>query len=116
MSKKTNKQSNKQSKNQTTKVTMKAVVSVPTVKSSSANLAKVTNQTAFLERYLRGTGRTLSVAQARANFGIQNLSARMSELRRAGLRVVAAANTSGRVAYSVSSRSANGSRARVFDL
>ena len=35
-----------------------------------ANLNKIKNQKAFLEGYLRGTGRTLSVAQAVANYGI----------------------------------------------
>lgn len=86
------------------------------VKKPAANLMKVTNQTAFLEKYLRGTGRTLSEAQARANYGISNLSARMSELRQAGLKVLAAPNTTGKVAYSVSARSVNGSRARVFNV
>jgi hypothetical protein len=84
------------------------------IQKSSANLVKITNQTAFLERYLRGTGRTLSEAQAMANYGIKNLSARMSELRQAGLKVLAAPNSTGKVAYSVSARSNTGSRARVF--
>lgn len=85
-----------------------------TKKKVTANLVKVSNQTAFLERYLRGTGRTLSEAQASANYGIKNLSARMSELRQAGLKVVAAPNSTGKVAYSVSARNSKGSRARTF--
>ena len=79
-----------------------------------ANLAKVTNQVSFLEKYLRGTGRTLSAAQARANYGIGNLAARMSEFRQAGLKVLAAPNTTGKVAYSVSARDVKGSRASKF--
>lgn len=79
-----------------------------------ANLAKVTNQVAFLEKYLRGTGKTLTAAQARANYGIGNLSARMSEFRKCGLKVNTTVNTTGKTAYSVSARDVNGSRARAF--
>lgn len=105
----------KKDKKQVKQVKMTKQVKVTNVvKAPSANLMKVTNQTAFLERYLRGTGRTLSKAQARANYGISNLSARISELRKAGLKVLAAPNTTGKVAYSVSARSVTGSRARVF--
>ena len=39
-------------------------------KRKSTNLHKVKNQASFLETYLRGTNRTLSVAQAQANYGI----------------------------------------------
>lgn len=81
-----------------------------------ANLAKVTNQTSFLEKYLRGTDRTLSVAQAAANYGIKNLSARMSEMRKAGLKVETLTNTSGKTAYRVSARDVRGSRARLFSI
>lgn len=72
------------------------------------------NQTQFLETYLRGTGRTLSQAQARATFGIKNLAARISELRQAGLRVNRTVNGQGLSVYSVSARDVNGSRARAF--
>ena len=43
-----------------------------------------TNQKTFLENYLRGTGKTLTAADANARFGIQKLAARMSELKAAG--------------------------------
>ena len=36
-----------------------------------ANLVKVSNQTNFLERYMRGTGKSLTAAQAEANYGIK---------------------------------------------
>lgn len=72
------------------------------------------NQNAFLEQYLRGTGRTLSEKQAAATFGIKNLRARMSELRSAGLRVNRDVNTEGRAVYSISARDVNGSRKSVF--
>ncbi len=54
--------------------------------------------------YLRGTGRELSAAQAESRFGIQNLSARMSELREGGFRVRTRTNTTGKTSYSVSRR------------
>ena len=34
-----------------------------------------TNQKTFLENYLRGTGKTLTAADANARFGIQKLAA-----------------------------------------
>ena len=55
-------------------------------------------------KFLRGTGRELSAAQAESRFGIQNLSARMSELREGGFRVRTRTNTTGKTAYSVSRR------------
>ena len=78
-----------------------------------ANLNKVKNQKAFLVSYLRGTGRTLTEAQAASNYGIMNLRARMSELRAAGLKVSVVETTSGKTAYKVSARDVNGSRAAV---
>ena len=81
---------------------------------TAPNLAKVTNQAQFLETYLRGTGRKLSADQARANYGIANLSARMSEFRSAGLRVNTDVNTAGNTVYSVSARDIKGSRATRF--
>lgn len=63
-----------------------------------------TTQKEFLVDYLRGTGRTLSAAQAKSFYGIKNLRARMSELRKAGYRVRTDVNTSGRTVYAVSRR------------
>ena len=79
-----------------------------------ANLAKVTNQVAFLEKYLRGTGKTLTAVQAKANYGIGNLSARMSEFRSAGLHVRTEKNTEGRTAYAVSRRDIVGDQYKIF--
>jgi hypothetical protein len=73
-----------------------------------------TTQKEFLEDYLRGTGRTLSGAQARATFGIMNLRARVSELRKAGLRVRRERNTEGRSTYAISARDVTGSRSNLF--
>jgi hypothetical protein len=73
-----------------------------------------TNQKAFLETYLRGTGRTLTAADAKARFGIQQLPARMSELRAAGLNVKTDVATTGKTRYAVTARDVNGSRAKVF--
>jgi hypothetical protein len=78
------------------------------------NLNKVKNQKAFLEGYLRGTGRTLSAKQATANYGITQLAARMHELKKMGLKVTTVKNTTGNNAYRISARDNNGSRARLF--
>jgi hypothetical protein len=80
----------------------------------TANLNKVTNQVAFLEKYLRGTGKTLSAAQAKANYGIGNLAARMSEFRKCGLNVKTDVNTTGKTVYSVTARDVDGKRSRMF--
>ena len=71
-------------------------------------------QKSFLESHLRGTGRTLSSAQARETYGIMNLRARVSELRSSGLVVRKTRNTSGRTAYTVSRRDYSGSQGKVF--
>ena len=80
------------------------------------NLHKVKNQASFLETYLRGTGRTISVAQAQANYGIAKLTARISELRSAGLVVKTVKNSTGNTAYRISARDVNGSRAKMFAI
>ena len=72
------------------------------------------NQTAFLENYLRGTGRTITAADAKARFGIKNLSARMSDLRNVGLTVRVDTATSGKARYAVSARDGIGSRGKLF--
>lgn len=72
------------------------------------------NQNVFLEKYLRGTGRTMTAADAKARFGIKNLSARMSDFRKAGLKVTTDVATSGKTRYAVSARNVDGSRAKVF--
>lgn len=92
-----------------TKTATKAVV-----KKTTPNLAKVTNQKQFLETYLRGTGRTLSVAQAKANYGIEKLSARISEMRDAGLVAYTDVNSTGNTTYRIVARDVNGARAAKF--
>jgi flagellar hook assembly protein FlgD len=82
----------------------------------TTNLNKVKNQASFLEKHLRGTGRTISVAQAQANYGIAKLTARISELRSAGLVVKTIKNSSGNTAYRISARDVNGSRAKMFAI
>jgi len=72
------------------------------------------NQTAFLESYLRGTGKTITSADAKARFGIKNLSARMSDLRAVGLNVRVDTASTGKARYAVSARDVAGSRAKVF--
>ncbi len=69
-----------------------------------------------IETFLRGTGRTLTAAEAYARFGIQNLRARMSELRSVGLTVRNEGTTtkSGLTKYAISARDVTGSKAKVF--
>ena len=71
-------------------------------------------QTAFLETYLRGTGRTITAADAKARFGIQNLTARITELRDVGLIVRVDTASTGKARYAVSARDRAGSRAKKF--
>lgn len=71
-------------------------------------------QVAFLEKHLRGTGRSMSAAQAEATYGILNIRARMTELRQAGLTVRTSKNTEGRTAYAVSRRNAFGGQWMLF--
>ena len=71
-------------------------------------------QNAFLEHYLRGTGRTITEADANARFGIKNLRARITELRDAGLVVRVDTASTGKARYAVSARDTSGSRAKVF--
>jgi hypothetical protein len=66
-----------------------------------------TSQNEFLVSYLRGTNRALTENQARSLFGIQNLRARMSELRDEGYRVRRQPTaTTGKSAYAISRRMA----------
>ena len=73
-----------------------------------------TSQVAFLERYLRGTGREMSAAQAEATYGIKNIRARMTDMRQAGLVVRKGRNTEGRTTYSVSRRDVEGWQNHLF--
>ena len=73
-----------------------------------------TSQTKFLESHLRGTGREISAAQAKATFGVQNLRARMSELRSLGLRVRTARNSAGKTTYAISRRDVTGSQGKAL--
>lgn len=72
-----------------------------------------TTQNEFLQEYLRGTGRELTVAQARSQYGIGNLRARVSELRQAGLNVRTRKNYRGAGSYRMSARDLFGSRAAL---
>ena len=61
-------------------------------------------QVELLVKYLRGTNRGISAAQAMSIFGIKNLSARISDLRKAGFKVRRDINTVGNTVYFVSRR------------
>lgn len=70
-------------------------------------------QNQFLVTHLRGTQKELTVAQARALYGIGNLRARVCELRKAGLMVKSRKNYRNAAAYTITARLQNGSRAKV---
>ncbi|NDB82035.1 MAG: hypothetical protein EB127_04740 [Alphaproteobacteria bacterium] len=55
--------------------------------------------------YLKNTGRNISGPQAKARFGIQNLRARMSELRKEGFTVTTGKNKRGNTTYEVTQKS-----------
>jgi hypothetical protein len=76
------------------------------------NTDQAFTQAEKVAKYLRGTGRELTSAQARAMWDVRNLRARMTELRQAGLRVRTRKNTRGTTSYSISSRDVNGRRPR----
>lgn len=63
-------------------------------------------QVESLVSYLRGKNRGISAPQAKALFGIENLRARISDLRELGYRVRKTTNTEGRTVYFVSRRMA----------
>lgn len=83
-------------------------------RAKKVNLHKVKNQKAFLETYLRGTGRTLSANQAKSNYGIAQLPARIFELKAAGMVVKTVKNTAGNTAYKIVARDVTGSRSKIF--
>lgn len=87
-------------------------MSLTATKSSSTQTKPTQNK--LLEKHLRGTGRSITSAEAMSSFGIKNLRARMWELEHAGLRVRRTKTTSGQVMYSVSARDTTGSRAFRF--
>lgn len=66
-------------------------------------LTKITTtQTKFLETFLKAKpGRRLSADQAKAMFGVKNLRARMSEIRKAGNTVKTDTNKAGKTTYSI---------------
>lgn len=70
---------------------------------------KVKGQARFLELHLRGTGRTLTEAQASARYGIKNLTARVYDLRQLGLHIKV---DDGK--YAMTARDVNGSRAKIL--
>ena len=74
-----------------------------------------TTQNKFLETYLRGTDQTLTSAQAASLFNIQNLRARLSEMRALGLNVRRVpTKTTGRSAYRISRRDVFGGQGRAI--
>lgn len=72
------------------------------------------SQNAFLESHLRGTNRVMSADQARATYGIQNLRARMSDLRTEGLVVRTGRNTNGKTVYAISRRDIFGCQSKIW--
>ena len=65
------------------------------------------SQKELLISYLCDTGRTISGPQAEARFGVKNLSARMSEIRKEGFTVSRGTNKIGNTTYLVSRKKAS---------
>ena len=59
------------------------------------------SQTQRLAKYLSSKNRTISAPQAEVLFGIKNLSARVSDLRKAGFKIVLTENRAGKSAYKI---------------
>ena len=74
----------------------------------------VSTQKAFIESQLRGTGKTMSAAQARGTYGIKNLRAVVSTMRQAGINVRKQLNSQGRTAYSISRRDVFGFQSKIY--
>lgn len=70
-------------------------------------------QTEKVIDYLRGTGKELTSTQAKTMWGVSNLRARMSEIRKKGLKVRTRLNHDGVTAYKISARDIAGSRAQI---
>lgn len=62
------------------------------------------SQKELLVSYLCDTGRSISNPQAQARFGVKNLRARMSEIRKEGFIVSRETNKKGDTIYLVSSK------------
>lgn len=69
-------------------------------------------QNQFLVTHLRGTGVELTAVEAK-KIGIQNLRARICELRQAGLVVSTRKTETGAASYKVGARLQNGSRKQI---
>jgi len=69
-------------------------------------------QRQFLYEHLRGTGRFITPNEASKAYGIQQLPARMSELRSLGL-IVRTKKFKNETAYAISARDIFGSRANI---
>lgn len=75
----------------------------------------LSTQVEFLEKHLRGTGRTMSAKQANATYGIKNIRARMTEFRQAGLQVRTTKNKNGLSMYAISRRDVCGDQFKKFN-
>jgi hypothetical protein len=73
-----------------------------------------TTQLQFLQDHMRGTGVSLTAAEASTMFDIKKLGARLHQLVKAGLKVRSVATGKGReLSYKVSARDLTGSRAKL---
>jgi hypothetical protein len=70
-------------------------------------------QNQWLVTHLRGTGKQITVSEAKNKYNIGNLRARVSELRAAGLTVATKKLENGAASYSISVRNQDGSRKKL---
>lgn len=74
----------------------------------------MSTQNAKIEKYLRGTNRSLTVAQARSKFKIGSLTKRISEMRKAGLKVNSNRVLNGKAKYTIELKDKRGSTKMKF--
>lgn len=74
----------------------------------------VKSQKSIIETYLRGKKRSLSSKEAEEKFGIKNLRARISEMRKDGLVVVTSPNAQNTNLYAIKQRDVNGNRKMLY--
>lgn len=58
------------------------------------------SQSVKIEKFLK-SGKKLSAAQAKSQYGVQNLSARISDLRKAGMSIRTLTTKAGTTAYAL---------------
>lgn len=72
------------------------------------------NQNGKIEKFLRGKNRSLSVAQAHSLFKIGSLTKRISEMRKAGLKIETIIGKDRKAKYKIEAKDVRGSTKTKF--